>query len=868
MKQENDMASDRQNRNAKSRHDYQPPAFTISHVALRFELDKAATRVTAVMQIKRQTAAAALRLDGQHLQLLKVAIDETELSAQQYQLDDESLTLDAVPEQFALTIVTQLAPAENTALEGLYLAENSFCTQCEAEGFRRITYFLDRPDVLAEYSVTIEADAKQYPYLLSNGNKIDEQVSATGIRTVTWHDPFPKPCYLFALVAGDFDLLQDSFTTVSGRKVTLELFVEKGQAGRGMFALAALKRAMRWDEQRFNLEYDLDIYMVVAVDFFNMGAMENKGLNIFNSKYVLADAATATDRDYFNIESIIGHEYFHNWTGNRVTCRDWFQLSLKEGLTVFRDQEFSAEMGSATLCRIDAVKLIRTAQFAEDASPMAHPIRPDSVLEMNNFYTVTVYDKGAEVIRMLQTLLGRDGFGRGMALYLQRHDGQAATCDDFIQAMQDANQYDLRQFALWYSQSGTPELTVAQHYDGATASLTLTLQQHTPATAEQGEKKPLLLPVRIELLTPLHGAQSHLLLLSAAEQQFRFNNITAEPVVVWLEHFSAPVKLHQQSTDTELLLIADQASDGVARWDAMQQFWSRKIRQAVAGEAITTLIPAQLYQMMYKWLQHPTPDLALTAELLTLPDFDTLAEQFEQIPVDDILLTLEQLRQLLADNLQQEFAKCYQQLPTLSYVYDEASVGVRRLQALCLNYLALTPQHGIPLLRQHYQQSDNMTDTLSALTASQFAQPGLFAELTADFCKRWAQDVLVMDKAFALVATDPSEQVFSCIDSMLLHPQFSWKNPNRVRALFSTFSLRNPKQFHRPDGKGYQLLFSVISKLDGINPQVAARLVTPLLSWRRFDAKRQRLMKAELQKLATMASLSNDVFEKVSRSLN
>ena len=861
------MTSDAQNRQAKSRHDYQPPAFTIPQVSLCFELDQTATKVTAVMQLKRQTAGAALRLDGHHLTLLQLAVNGIALTDKQYQLDDEGLTIHQVPDSFELLIVTQLAPAENTALEGLYLAGNSFCTQCEAEGFRRITYFLDRPDVLAEYQVTIKADAEQYPYLLSNGNKIAEQVDDKGIRTVQWHDPFPKPCYLFALVAGDFDQLTDSFITASGRQVALELFVDKGQANRGHFALQALKRAMRWDEQRFNLEYDLDIYMIVATDFFNMGAMENKGLNIFNSKYVLADDATATDRDYFNIESIIGHEYFHNWTGNRVTCRDWFQLSLKEGLTVFRDQEFSAAMGSATLCRIDAVKLIRTAQFAEDASPMAHPIRPESVLEMNNFYTVTVYDKGAEVIRMLQTLLGQDGFANGMALYLKRHDGQAATCDDFIQAMQDANQFDLSQFALWYSQSGTVELSVSQQWDESTGRLTLTLSQHTPATADQTVKQPLLLPVRIELLQADTRGQSHLLLLSEAEQEFTFNEIMTRPVVVWLEHFSAPVKLVQHCTDDELLYIADSASDGVARWDAMQQFWSRKVKQVVAGAEVASVLQPQLISMMQKWLRQPAADKALTAELLTLPEFDSLAEQFEHIPVDDILTTLQQFRLSLAKQLHDDFNQCYQQYSPCAYRYDESSAGIRRLRAICLMYLAEVATSA-PVLRAHYQQADNMTDMMSALNASQHVKTPLFAELIRDFSSRWAKDPLVMDKAFALVATDPSEQVFSAIETMLTHPLFSWKNPNRVRALFSAFSLRNPQQFHRADGKGYQLLLSAVSKLDGINPQVAARLVTPLLSWRRFDSKRQVLMRTALQKLAAQASLSNDVFEKVNRSLN
>lgn len=862
------MAQQTMNRTVTSRHDYQPPAFLITQVALTFELDPKATRVTSVMQVQRQSEATSLKLDGQQLRLISVAINEQQLSAEAYQLDEHSLTLTDLPPCFELRIVTEISPQTNTALEGLYLADDTYCTQCEAQGFRRISYFLDRPDVLAEYQVTIKADARRYPYLLSNGNKVSEHLDQQGRRVVQWHDPFPKPCYLFALVAGDFDVLADNFITRSGRDVSLQLFVEKGQGHKGQFALDALKRAMAWDEQRFNLEYDLDIYMVVAVDFFNMGAMENKGLNVFNSKYVLADPATATDRDYFNIESIIGHEYFHNWTGNRVTCRDWFQLSLKEGLTVFRDQEFSADMSSATLCRIDAVKLIRTAQFAEDASPMSHPIRPEQVLEMNNFYTVTVYDKGAEVIRMLQTLLGRERFADGLALYLNRHDGQAVTCDDFVRAMQDASGVDLSQFSLWYSQSGSPELTVKQHYDSAAARLTLTVKQHTPPTADQTDKQALLMPIRIELLLPGATKQQHVLQLTQASQQFVFDNISAEPVVVWLEHFSAPVKLHANSSDDSLLQIAALASDGVARWDAMQQFWSGKVAQVFAGHSAETVLPTQLFDMMQQWLHQPGDDLALTAELLMLPDFDSLAEQYQQIPVDGIWQALQQFEHLLATTLQAALRHCYDQLAGQAYQYSEYAVANRRLRALCLRYLARVDSDAGLTVRAHYQQADNMTDTIAALSAAQQTDAALFSELISDFTARWQQDVLATDKAFALVASNPAEQVFSGIDAMLQHPQFSWKNPNRIRALFSAFSLRNPKQFHRVDGKGYQLLQQTVARVDVINPQVAARLVTPLLSWRRYDSTRQQLMQQALRQLAASATLSNDLYEKVSRSLD
>ena len=856
------------NRLAKSRHDYQPVAFSIPQLNLTFELHETATRVTSRMTVKRQRATQPLVLDGQLLELISVVVNGTELTAKQYQQNEQQLILSDLPDECELIIVTQINPAENSALEGLYLAGDTFCSQCEAEGFRRITYFLDRPDVLSEYRVTIKADAARYPYLLSNGNKIAETVDDSGQRIVSWHDPYPKPSYLFALVAGDFDLLQDSFQTQSGREVCLQLFVEKGQAFKGGFALTSLKRAMRWDEQRFNLEYDLDIYMVVAVDFFNMGAMENKGLNVFNSKFVLADERSATDRDYFNIESIIGHEYFHNWTGNRVTCRDWFQLSLKEGLTVFRDQEFSADMGSPTLSRIDAVKTIRTAQFAEDASPMAHPIRPESVLEMNNFYTVTVYDKGAEVIRMLQTILGREAFNRGLALYLERHDGQAATCDDFLLAMQDASGRDLTQFSRWYSQSGTPQLSVSQHYDASAATLTLTLSQHNAPTVDQADKQPLLIPVATEFLYTDGSSQQHLLLLEQQEQQFEFGQLPQAPVVAWLTHFSAPVKLLHNTDDSSLLLIADKASDGVARWDAMQQFWSNKVRQVVAGADVASVLPAQLFEIMRTWLNSTGGDKALLAELLTLPDFDTLAEQYAQVPVDAILQALAEFKTQMASQLQSALLLCYEQLDFSAYQYEQQQVGQRKLRAVCLQYLTLFPDLAQRLLTAQLNHADNMTDTLAVLNASQQHMPELFHTQLQHFIEHWQHDVLVLDKAFSLAATEPSEQVYANIQNCLAHPAFSWKNPNRVRAVFSAFSMRNPQQFHDSSGKGYALLADTVARMDSINPQVAARLVTPLLSWRRFDRIRQQQMQAVLKQLADAPAISNDLYEKVNRSLN
>jgi aminopeptidase N len=847
--------------------DYQPPNFLIPEIELTFDLGPDSTKVTALMQVKQQTAGTKLVLDGQQLNLNYIALNGVELTPDDYQLSADQLIIAKVPAEFALQIITEINPAANSALEGLYLANNVFCTQCEAEGFRRIMFYPDRPDVLSVYTTHIIADQNQYRYLLANGNNTATEPLADGRTRVSWHDPFAKPCYLFALVAGNFDCINDNFITHSGRTIALQLFVDQGQQHKANFAMAALKRAMRWDETRYNLEYDLDVYMVVAVDFFNMGAMENKGLNVFNSKYVLADDSTATDKDYFNIESIIGHEYFHNWTGNRVTCRDWFQLSLKEGLTVFRDQEFSADMGSATLNRIDAVKLIRTAQFAEDAGPMAHPIRPEQVLEMNNFYTVTVYDKGAEVIRMLQTLLGQAGFNQGLALYLKRHDGQAVTCDDFVLAMQDANHIDLTQFRLWYSQSGTPQVSLSQHYDANSATLTLDITQCTAATADQQTKHAMVIPLQIQLLSADgRENQQHLLTLSQYAEHFTFTDLNSEPVVVW-ENFSAPVKMQQNYQPSQLLLIAAQADNGFARWDAMQQFWSAVIRDKVNHPERALTLSNALLALLRGWLEQPLSDLALTAELLTLPDFDTLAEQYSLIPVDTILSSLVTIKQQLAEQLAEHWLLCYQSFKPLPYHFTEQAAGQRALRNRCLAYLALLEQSS-DQVQQHYIQSDNMTDTMAALTAAQLGSHTCLNELADDFASKWQQDVQVMDKYFSLLASNPSPQVFIDITDLSSHPLFSWKNPNRVRALFGAFSLRNPAQFHREDGAGYRCLAEVVTRMDGINPQVAARLITPLLAWQRFAGERREHLLQQLQLLAAKPTLSNDLYEKITKSLS
>lgn len=847
---------------AKRRLDFQRATYQVSQIELEFELNPTATRVLAVSQLQRAVAGAdTLWLDGQQLTLVSLEVNGEEWT--QKTQNDHGILLSGLPEQFELKVRTVLDPAANSALEGLYLSNGAYCTQCEAEGFRRITYYPDRPDVMAVFTTHIVAD-DAIPFLLSNGNLIAKHQLADGRVRVSWHDPFPKPCYLFALVAGDFDELCGEFVTQSSRHVALKFYVDKGQGAKASFALEALKRAMRFDEEVYGLEYDLDIYMVVAVDFFNMGAMENKGLNVFNSKFVLADAATATDTDYFNIESIIAHEYFHNWTGNRVTCRDWFQLSLKEGLTVFRDQQFSAAMGSATLCRIEAIKTIRTAQFAEDASPMAHPIRPDVVEEMNNFYTVTVYDKGAEVIRMQHTLLGAEGFRRGMDLYFQRHDGQAVTCDDFLAAMQDANQVDLAKFSVWYSQSGTPELTAKLMQ--TETGVQLHLQQFTPATADQTEKKPLLLPLRYELHDATGRVQTGILQCTEQQQTFSFDGLKMPVVPVLLADFSAPVKLNYAYQTEELLYLCQHALDGVARWDAMQQLWSDLVRQTVQQRHIVP-VPVKMLEVLAQLIRQPLPDQAFTAELLTLPGFDSLAEQYEQIPVDLILQALEHYQQQLAEIFASDWLSLYQRLQPPPYAYTEAQVGLRSLRNTALRYLLRVKATPEQLWQSQFADADNMTDRLAVLQVAVKAGHGATSQLLQQFLQQYGDNVQLFDKHSALVASIPDHSVFALMDQVEQSGSFDWKNPNRVRALYAVFGQQNPVMFHQPDGKGYQRLAGVIAKADSINPQLASRLVTPLLSFRRFELKRQALMREALEKLMQQ-QLSPDLSEKLNKALN
>ncbi len=863
---------------AKYRRDYTAPEFTITDIDLAFNLDAAKTTVTAVSRVHRQGShSAALRLDGEDLTLIALEIDGTPW--QSYRLEEGALILDNLPDRFTLTVVNEISPAANTALEGLYQSGEALCTQCEAEGFRHITWYLDRPDVLARFTTKIIADKARYPYLLSNGNRVAQGELDDGLHWVQWQDPFPKPSYLFALVAGDFDVLRDTFITRSGREVALELYVDRGNLDRADWAMTSLKNSMKWDETRFGLEYDLDIYMIVAVDFFNMGAMENKGLNVFNAKFVLARTDTATDKDYLNIERVIGHEYFHNWTGNRVTCRDWFQLSLKEGLTVFRDQEFSSDLGSRAVNRISNVRTMRGMQFAEDASPMAHPIRPEMVIEMNNFYTLTVYEKGAEVIRMLHTLLGEANFQKGMQLYFERHDGSAATCDDFVQAMEDASNIDLSHFRRWYSQSGTPIVTVQDDYDPQTEQYRLTVSQRTPPTADGSEKLPLHIPFDIELydndgkVIPLqHNGHPvhHVLNVTQKEQTFIFDNVYFQPVPSLLREFSAPVKLEYNWSDAQLTFLMRHARNDFSRWDAAQSLLATVIKLNVArqqaGQPLS--FPQHVADAFRAILLDEHIDPALAAEIMTLPSQSEIAELFDIIDPLAIAAVHNALTCALAHELADELLAVYNAMAVGAYRVDHGDIGKRALRNVCLRYLAFDePQLAEALVTAQYRDADNMTDAMAALSAAVAAELPCADALMAQYDEKWHQDGLVMDKWFMLQATSPAQDVLANVRKLLNHRSFSMSNPNRVRSLIGAFVSANPAAFHALDGSGYQFLVEMLTELNSRNPQVASRLIEPLIRLKRYDEKRQQLMRAALEQLKALPNLSGDLFEKVTKAL-
>ncbi|WP_392565951.1 aminopeptidase N [Utexia brackfieldae] len=864
---------------AKYRLDYTAPNYTITDIDLDFQLSAEVTTVTARSQVIRQNAQAnTLVLEGEALTLISVNIDEQPWS--NFEVKPQQLWIHDVPDNFTLTIVNEIKPIDNTALEGLYVSEGALCTQCEAEGFRHITYYLDRPDVLARFRTRITANKEKYPFLLSNGNRIAEGDLANNQHWVEWYDPFPKPSYLFALVAGDFDILKDKFITRSQREITLEIYVDRGNLDRTQWAMESLKNAMRWDEQRFNLEYDLDIFMIVAVDFFNMGAMENKGLNIFNSKFVLAKAETATDDDYLGIESVIGHEYFHNWTGNRVTCRDWFQLSLKEGLTVFRDQEFSADLGSRAVNRINNVKIIRGPQFTEDASPMSHPIRPDQVIEMNNFYTVTVYEKGSEVIRMLHTLLGETQFQAGMRYYFECHDGTAATCDDFIQAMADASQIDLTQFKRWYSQSGTPELFVTTTYNECDQTYQLTVKQLTPSTVDQKEKQPLHIPLDIELydqhgqIIPLQyqGRSLHSVLdVNASEQTFTFDCVPNNPVIALLREFSAPVKLHYNYSTEDLIFLMQHATNDFNRYDAAQMLFNQNIQENVArfNMSKSIALSEEMIDAFRGILLSTQLDPALIALIVMPPSENEIANQFEVVNPDAIHWARQQIILQMANLMADEWLAIYHTHQTHDYHIEHHDIAKRALKNASLFYIAhLTDnQCAQRLVKAQYAQANNMTDTIAALGAAVRAQLSCRHELMRDFEQQWHQDGLVMDKWFMLQATNPAKDALQQVKQLLTHRSFSLANPNRIRSLIGAFVSNNPVAFHASNGQGYHFLVEILTELNQKNPQVAARLIDPLIRYKRYDLARQQRMKAALEQLLTLPHLSNDLYEKITKAL-
>jgi aminopeptidase N len=881
--------------------DYQPPAFNIESVDLRFELNEDDCIVQATSCVRRNGApTASLVLDGDDLELVSVTIDARPLTPEHYQLDEGTLTIHTVPDTFTLDIRTRIFPQKNTALEGLYRSGDMFCTQCEAEGFRKITFFLDRPDVMAKYSTTIVADQTKYPVLLSNGNATASGTSDDQRHWVTWQDPFPKPSYLFALVAGNLVSHDDVFTTRSGRQVTLRIFVEAHNIERCEHAMASLKLSMVWDEQMYGREYDLDIFMIVAVDAFNMGAMENKGLNIFNSKYVLANPASATDADYEAIESIIAHEYFHNWTGNRVTCRDWFQLSLKEGLTVFRDQEFTADTRSRALARIADVRILRTAQFREDAGPTAHPVRPRSYAEINNFYTVTVYNKGAEVVRMIHRLLGPDGFRAGMDLYFERHDGQAVTTEDFVCAMEDASEVDLTQFRRWYEQAGTPNINVSTAYDAQQSRYSVTLSQVCAPTADGSAKAPFHIPIAFGLIDaqgqsvalpnrsasglPQSGdalVDTVMLELSEQTQTYHFDDITSAPVASILRGFSAPVRVRHPRDNAELAALIVNDVDEFNRWDASQTFAERIILSAIelgtkgteATNAPKTGSDAQLalyLDALGKILADDHLDKALVSEILTLPTEAYLAEQVAVVDPVAIAQARLDLRRAIAKTFEMELRRTYDRCRSNEpYRFDTEPAARRALKNTALSYLMELEREDIKTLcEQQFRDADNMTDRFAALAILSRTNGDERTTVLAEFESQWENDPLVLDKWFALQADSPLPGTLDEVKRLMEHLAFDITNPNRVRALVGTFCHRNAVGFHDASGQGYEFLADQIIALDALNPQAAARLASAFLRWRRFDAGRQSLMEKAMLRIQTGGNLSKDCSEILSKTLN
>jgi aminopeptidase N len=846
------------------RKDYRPPDWLVPEVSLEFELDPDRTRVRSTLKVARNgNHDRPLRLAGDELKPLAVRVDGDEA---RWTMDGDVLVIDLRAASATVETEVEIVPATNTKLMGLYASGGNLCTQCESEGFRRITFHPDRPDVLSRYKVRMSADKTRFPILLANGNLVASGDGTDGTHWAEWEDPFPKPSYLFAMVAADLAANRDSFTTMSGRKVDLAIWVREQDLPKTAHAMESLKAAMRWDEEVYGREYDLDLFNIVAVDDFNFGAMENKGLNIFNSRYILADEDTATDADFDAIAGVVAHEYFHNWSGDRVTCRDWFQLSLKEGFTVFRDQSFSGDMGSKAVKRIDDVRVLRAAQFPEDSGPLAHPVRPESYIEITNFYTATVYNKGAEVIRMMRTILDEEAFRKGSDLYFERHDGQAATCEDFVTAMEDASGIDLKQFRLWYSQAGTPKVTARLEHDASSTTAVLHLNQSVPDTPGQTGKLPMVLPLKTALIGSDSGAQlgdERLILLDEPSVSIRFDGVAEAPLLSMNRDFSAPVLLEVDRRSGELERLAETDPNPFARYEALQELMYRALLAGARGEDSD---PAPVIAAMRSTLKSNALDAAFKGEALSLPSEGLIGDRMELVDPDAIHAGRDALRRAVGSALANELAAAQAVGAPGSDLSPEAK-GIRRLKSVALALLSAgDPVRGASLAKGQFDAADNMTDRQGALAVLASLDRPEREEALAEFYNRYQDDSLVLDKWFALQAAAQRADTIDVVEALAGHPRFSARNPNRWRALVSHFAA-NQWAFHHASGRGYRFLADMILDVDRINPQVAARQVPSLGRWKRFEPSRAELMRGELERIVATPGLSKDVFEQASKSL-
>ena len=853
------------------REDYKPYPWLVPEIALDFDLSLDATRVTSRLTVARNSKAEhskTIRLNGDGLELLSVSVDGQPVN--DWSMDEGDLILPLSGDAHEIELATEISPAANTQLEGLYSSNGMLCTQCEAEGFRRITFFPDRPDVLSTYRVRMSGAKAQFPILLCNGNKVAEGEGDDGTHWAEWHDPWPKPSYLFALVAGDLVANPSSFTTMTGREVELNVWVRAEDLPRTDHAMDSLKKSMKWDEETFGREYDLDLYNIVAVSDFNMGAMENKGLNVFNTKYVLADPETATDGDFDAIEGVIAHEYFHNWSGNRITCRDWFQLSLKEGFTVLRDQLFSQDMQGEAVKRIEDVRILRLAQFPEDSGPLAHPIRPDSYREISNFYTATVYNKGAEVIRMMRSLCGSERFRKGTDLYFDRHDGEAATCEDFVSAIEDGAGLDLKQFRLWYSQAGTPRVSASLMHVGE--AVTLTLKQQVPATPGQDSKQPMVIPLRIALLDRKTGEHKgeELVVLDSEEQSFTFEGYDALPVLSINRGYTAPVKIEREVSREDLILLAAHDDDPFARYEAMQELVVGHLVKAAGGsleEAERESGEAAIAGAMRAVISDSSLDDSMRGELMVLPGVTYLLEQMDRPDPGLIHKERERLKANIATRVGVELRSLYERTSNVPYSLDGAARGARKVKSTALAYLAASdPELAAELAAKQYHGANNMTDRQGALMVLCGLEVPAREECLTDFYERFKGNALVIDKWFSMQALSLHPKVLDHVKVLAQHPDFTLKNPNRVRSLYMAMG-GNPHAFHDASGEGYRMIADLIIDLDPINAQTAARFVSPLGRWRRIEEKRSDLMRQELERISEQANLSRDTSEQVTRSL-